>query len=99
MYLIELEIKRRELPTVRSSSGGSGERRFKVEAIPAKGWPGLDRISSGVRGGGEEAIGRGNLGGVARLRRIPARRSGGGSVSWGEGEGNAAQEKGLDQVL
>jgi hypothetical protein len=64
-----------------------------------KGWPWLDRISSGLRGGGEEAIGRGNLGGVARLRRIPARRSGGDSVSCEEGKAKAAGERGLDQVL
>jgi hypothetical protein len=43
---------------------------------------------------GEETIGQGNLGGVARLRRIPARRSGGGSVSWGERRGKAAGERG-----
>jgi hypothetical protein len=46
-YLDETEIKWRELPTVRSSSGGSGERRLGVGAISAKGWPELDRISSG----------------------------------------------------
>jgi hypothetical protein len=46
-YLDEPEIKWRELPTVRSSSGGSGERRVGVGAIPAKGRPGLDRIGSG----------------------------------------------------
>jgi hypothetical protein len=35
------------LSTVRSSLGGSGEGRLRVEAIPAKEGSGLDRISSG----------------------------------------------------
>jgi hypothetical protein len=43
-HLDEPEIKWRELPTVRSSAGGSGERRLGVDAIPAKGGSGLDRI-------------------------------------------------------
>jgi hypothetical protein len=40
------------LSTVRSRLGGTGEGRLRVEAIPMKGWPELDRISSG--GLGEE---------------------------------------------
>jgi hypothetical protein len=36
---------------------------------------------------------------MVRLRRIPVRRRGGGSVSWGEEEGKTAGEKGLDQAL
>jgi hypothetical protein len=40
-YLYEPEIKWRELPTVRSSSSGSGERRLGVGAIPAKGVAGV----------------------------------------------------------
>jgi hypothetical protein len=43
-HLDELEIKWRELPTVRSSAGGSGERRLGMDAISAKGGSGLDRI-------------------------------------------------------
>jgi hypothetical protein len=43
VYLDEPEIKRREL---RSSSGGSGERRLGMEVIPGKGRPGLDQIRS-----------------------------------------------------
>jgi hypothetical protein len=46
-YLDEPEIKWRELTTVRSNSGASGERRLGVGAIPAKGRPGLDRIRCG----------------------------------------------------
>jgi hypothetical protein len=46
-YLDEPEIKWRELPTVRSSSGGSGERWLGVGVIPARGWPGLDQIRLG----------------------------------------------------
>jgi hypothetical protein len=61
--------------------GGSGWRQFRRRG--GRGWAGS---AWWVRGGGEEAIGRGNLGRVARLGRIPARRSGGGSVSWGEGK-------------
>jgi hypothetical protein len=45
-YLDGLEVKRKKLPTVRSSSGGSGERRLGVETIPAKEGQGLDRIRS-----------------------------------------------------
>jgi hypothetical protein len=70
--------------------GGSGWRQFRRRR--GQGWTGSAR---GVRGGGEEAIGRGNLGGVARLRRIPARRSGGGSVSREERKGKAAGERGV----
>jgi hypothetical protein len=46
-YLDGLEIKRRELSTMRSSSGGSGKRRLEVEAIPVKEGRELDRIRSG----------------------------------------------------
>jgi hypothetical protein len=46
-YLDGLEVKWKKLPTVRSSSGGSGERRLGVDAIPAKEGQGLDRIRSG----------------------------------------------------
>jgi hypothetical protein len=74
--------------------GGSGWSQFRRRG--GRSWTGSAR---GVREGGEEVIGRGNLCGVARLRRIPARRSGGGSVLWGEGRGKAAGERGLDQVL
>jgi hypothetical protein len=68
---------------------GSGWRQFRRRG--GQSWTGS---AQGVRGGGEEAIGRGNLGGVVRLRRIPMRTSGGGSVSWGEGKGKAAGERG-----
>jgi hypothetical protein len=43
-HLDELEIRWRELPTVRSSAGGSGERRLGMGAILARGGSGLDRI-------------------------------------------------------
>jgi hypothetical protein len=69
--------------------GGSGWEQFRRRK--AGGW-----IGSGQRAReeGGEAVGRGNLGGVARLRRNPARRSGGGSVSRGERKGKAAGERG-----
>jgi hypothetical protein len=69
--------------------GGSGWRQFRRRC--GRGWTGSAR---GSRGGGEEAIGQGNFGGVARLRRIPARRSGGGSVSWGEGKRQSSRGEG-----
>jgi hypothetical protein len=47
VYLDGLEIKWKELSTVRSSSGGSGERRLGVRAILAEEGRGLDRIRSG----------------------------------------------------
>jgi hypothetical protein len=46
-YLDGLEVKQKGLSMVRSSSGGSGERRLGVEAILAKEGRGLDRIRSG----------------------------------------------------
>jgi hypothetical protein len=57
VYLDGLEIKRKELSTVRLSSGGSGERRLGVRAIwrrKAGGWIGSGR---GARGEGGEAVG------------------------------------------
>jgi hypothetical protein len=69
--------------------GGSGWRQFRRRG--GRGWTGSAR---GVRERGEEAIGRGNLGAVAQLRRIPARRSGGGSVSWGEGKRQSSRGDG-----
>jgi hypothetical protein len=62
------------LSTVRWSSGGSGERRLGVGAIPAKegrDWTGSGR---GASGGGGEAVGRGDLDWVEGSRRIPARK-------------------------
>jgi hypothetical protein len=95
VYLDWLEIKRRKLSTARSSSGGSGEGRLGVRAIPAegsRGWIGSGR-EAGEEGG--EAVGRGNLGGVARLGRIPVRKSGSSSVSRGGRKGKAAGERGV----
>jgi hypothetical protein len=46
VHLDGLEIKWKELSTVRASSGGSGEKRLGVRAIPAEEGRGLDRISS-----------------------------------------------------
>jgi hypothetical protein len=46
VHLDGLEIKRKELSTVRASSGGSGERRLGVRAISAEEGRGLDRINS-----------------------------------------------------
>jgi hypothetical protein len=46
-YQDGLEVKSSGLSTVRSSSGGSGERRVGVEAIPVKGWLELDWIGLG----------------------------------------------------
>jgi hypothetical protein len=66
-YLDGLEVKRKGLSTVRSCSGGSGERWLGVEAILAKEGRGLDRIR----------LGGWNLGGVKWLLRIPARSTGG----------------------
>jgi hypothetical protein len=74
--------------------GGSRWKQFQRRK--AGGWIGSGR---GARGEGGEAVGRGNLGRVARLRRIPARRSGGGSVSRGGRRGKAAGERGSGRVL
>jgi hypothetical protein len=79
------------------SSGGSCRWRGRARAEQfwqreAGGWIGSGR---GARGEGGEAVGRGNLGGVARLRRIPARRSGGSSVSRGGRRGKAAGKRGV----
>jgi hypothetical protein len=50
VYLDGLEIKWRKLSTTGASSDGSGERRLRVRAIPARRWPGLDRIELGSKG-------------------------------------------------
>jgi hypothetical protein len=69
VYLGEPEIKRRELPTVRSSlaapmRGGSGWRQCRRRG--GRGWTGSGQ---GARGGGKEAVGRGNLDGGERSRQ------------------------------
>jgi hypothetical protein len=49
-YLDRSKRWRRVLSTTRPSSGGTGEGRFGVGAIPARGWPGLDWIKLGNKG-------------------------------------------------
>jgi hypothetical protein len=69
--------------------GGTGWKRFRRKK--AESWTGSGR---GASGGGEEAVGSWDLGGVKRLLRIPARKCRGGSVSRGGRRGKAAGEKG-----
>jgi hypothetical protein len=69
--------------------GGTGWKRFRRRR--AGSWIGSGQ---GASGGGEEAVGSWDLGGVKRSRRIPARKCGGGSVSSGGRRGKAAGEKG-----
>jgi hypothetical protein len=74
--------------------GGLGWEQFwrrKAGGWTGSGW--------GAREEGGEAVDRGDSGGMARVRRIPARRSGGGSVSPGGRRGKAARERGFDRVL
>jgi hypothetical protein len=83
------------LSTVRWPSGGSGERRLGVGAIPAKGgqgWMGSGRRASGEGG---EAVGRGDLDGVEGSRRILARKYGRTSVAQGGRKGYQARGAGV----
>jgi hypothetical protein len=88
-----LEIKRRKLSTARSSSGGSGERRLGVRAIPAEGGRGLDwvRSRSWGRGWGSSwprEFGRGGAigenSGEEKRRQLGVARRKKGQSSWRE---------------
>jgi hypothetical protein len=83
------------LSTMRWPSGGSGERRLGVGAIPAKGgrgWTGSGRRASG---GGGEALGRGDLDGVEGSRRIPREESAAAARCWwSRGRRKGEQQKG-----
>jgi hypothetical protein len=94
VHLDGLEIKRKELSTMRSSLGGSGERRLGVRAIPAEEGRGLDRIRSGSYGrrwgsGWPREFGRGGAveenSGEEKRRRLGVTRRKKGQSSRGEG--------------
>jgi hypothetical protein len=63
------------LSTVRSSSGGSGEGRLGVGVILAREAGGRTGSGRGARGGGGEAVRRGDLDGVKGSQRIPVRNN------------------------
>jgi hypothetical protein len=71
-----------------------------VGAIPAKEGRELDQIrSGGASGGGEEAVGSWNLGGVERSQRNPARSVAVGSVVARSKKRKQARKRGSGQAL
>jgi hypothetical protein len=93
VYLDGPEIKWRKLSTTRSSSGGSGERRLRVRAIPAEGswWLGWVKSRSWGRGWGSSwssEFGRGGaIGenpGEEQRRQLGVARRKKGQCSWRE---------------